>query len=147
MASSAPRLLIKNWLIDIGLDQEFTVILSGEEVAFNKPNPDIYLKTIEKFPQIHKHDILVIEDSAIGIEAAKNAGLTVAAKNAGLTVAAKETSFIKKVNMDQSQADIRFIQSEKLIHRYFQEINLRKARIKVTNRSWKHGLFLYQADR
>ena len=96
LASSAPRLLIKNWLI------------------------------------------LVIEDSAIGIEAAKNAGLT---------VAAKETSFIKKVNMDQSQADIRFIQSEKLIHRYFQEINLRKARIKVTKRSWKHGLFLYQADR
>lgn len=86
------------------MDQEFTVILSGEEVAFNKPNPDIYLKTIEKFPQIHKRDILVIEDSAIGIEAAKNAGLT---------VAAKETSFIKKVNMDQSQADIRFIQSEK----------------------------------
>ncbi|WP_251844522.1 HAD family hydrolase [Enterococcus durans] len=138
LASSAPRLLIKNWLIDIGLDQEFTVILSGEKVAFNKPNPDIYLKTIEKFPQIHKRDILVIEDSAIGIEAAKNAGLT---------VAAKETSFIKKVNMDQSQADIRFIQSEKLIHRYFQEINLRKARIKVTKRSWKHGLFLYQADR
>jgi len=111
LASSAPRLLIKKCLIDIGLDQEFTVILSGEEVAFNKPNPDIYLKTIEKFPQIPKHDILVIEDSTIGIEAAKKAGLT---------VVAKETAFTKKVNMDQTQADSRFIQPEELKQHYFQ---------------------------
>ena len=54
----------------------------------------------------------MIEDSTIGIEAAKKAGLT---------VAAKETSFTKKVNMDQSQADIRFIQPEELKQHYFQE--------------------------
>lgn len=112
LASSAPRLLIEKCLADIGLTQTFDAILSGEEVAYNKPNPDIYLKTIEKFPQIPKRNILVIEDSTIGIEAAKKAGLT---------VVAKETVFTKNVNMDQSQADIRFIQPEELKQHYFQE--------------------------
>ncbi len=111
LASSAPRLLIEKCLADIGLNQAFDAILSGEEVAYNKPNPDIYLKTIEKFPQIPKRNILVIEDSTIGIEAAKKAGLT---------VVAKETAFTKKVNMDQTQADSRFIQPEELKQHYFQ---------------------------
>ena len=54
----------------------------------------------------------MIEDSAIGIEAAKKAGLT---------VVAKETVFTKNVNMDQTQADSRFIQPEELKQHYFQE--------------------------
>ena len=53
----------------------FWIILERENVTERKPNPEIYLKAVEEL-NMKKEDILVIEDSEVGVEAAKNAGLT-----------------------------------------------------------------------
>jgi beta-phosphoglucomutase-like phosphatase (HAD superfamily) len=54
--------------------------LSGESVQNNKPAPDIYLKSVEKIG-IDPIECVALEDSSIGINAAKNAGLETWALN------------------------------------------------------------------
>ncbi len=61
----------------------FSVIVSADEIYNSKPAPDGYLlamdKLNQKFPdlQLQKENCLVIEDTLIGIEAAKNACMQV----------------------------------------------------------------------
>lgn len=58
--------------------QVFDVIASGDEVAANKPAPDVYqlaLKRLGKAPA----ECLALEDSRIGVAAARAAGLAVLA--------------------------------------------------------------------
>ena len=54
----------------------FHEITGGLEVIKGKPNPEIFLKTLEKL-QIDGKDAIAIEDSFGGIKAAKDAGLKV----------------------------------------------------------------------
>lgn len=70
----------------------FDQIVSGHEVPFSKPDPAIYLEVVHRLGA-EKKECVVIEDSSIGIQAAKQAGLYVIAK--------REVRF----QMDQSQAD------------------------------------------
>lgn len=56
--------------------KDFYYILSREDVINTKPNPDLYLKAINYFDN-NKEDLIAIEDSNVGIEAALNAGLKV----------------------------------------------------------------------
>ena len=66
---------------DIG--SYFSFIVSGDELTSSKPEPDIYLLALEKINQQHpdldlKPDqCLAIENSYVGIEAAKKAGMQV----------------------------------------------------------------------
>lgn len=61
-----------------GLDIKnyFDEITGGIEVLKGKPNPDIFLKTVEKL-QVDGKDTLAVEDSMGGIKSAKDAGLKV----------------------------------------------------------------------
>jgi beta-phosphoglucomutase len=54
----------------------FQEITGGIEVLKGKPNPDIFLKTLEKL-QIDGKDAIAVEDSMGGVKAAKDAGLKV----------------------------------------------------------------------
>lgn len=56
--------------------RRFKFIYFGDDVLDSKPNPEIYLKAVEK-SGFEKKDILVFEDSKNGIEACNNAGLDV----------------------------------------------------------------------
>ena len=67
-------------------------VISGHEVAISKPDPAIYHETLRRLA-LPGEQCVVIEDSAIGIEAAKRAGLYVIAK--------REIRF----EVDQSKAD------------------------------------------
>lgn len=58
----------------IGIIDIFNVIIAKEDCTKLKPNPEPYLKTAEKL-NISPEDCVVIEDSAIGVEAAKNANM------------------------------------------------------------------------
>ena len=49
-------------------------IATGDMVAHSKPAPDIFLLVAEKL-QIHPHHCIAVEDSPMGIEAAKRAGM------------------------------------------------------------------------
>lgn len=90
IASSSRKGVIEKMLNDCNLTQFVDYYISGEEVPISKPNPDIYL-------QAHNYlgkelSTVAIEDSPVGIQAAKAAGLH--------TVALKQS-----FELDQRQAD------------------------------------------
>jgi HAD superfamily hydrolase (TIGR01509 family) len=74
VASSASVYNINLVLKAIGLDQYFTLIVSGEQVPRNKPFSDIYFKTAELL-NLSPDACMVIEDSANGVKSAVGAGM------------------------------------------------------------------------
>jgi beta-phosphoglucomutase family hydrolase len=52
----------------------FHVILTGDEITQSKPHPEIFTKTAQKLGLLPA-DCVAIEDSFVGIEAAKRAGM------------------------------------------------------------------------
>lgn len=69
------------WIVDevsenLGLNTTFEVITTGEEVPYNKPDPEIFLLTAKKLGA-EPEECLVFEDSVAGVEAAKRAGMKV----------------------------------------------------------------------
>ena len=60
------------------LDSYPSFIVSGDSVERHKPDPEPYLKALEILG-LEKDDVVVIEDSPIGIDAANRAGLDVIA--------------------------------------------------------------------
>lgn len=80
VASAGPRDSIVQMMDQCNFHKYFDSILSGESVQNNKPAPDIYLKSVEKIG-IDPIECVALEDSSIGINAAKNAGLETWALN------------------------------------------------------------------
>lgn len=78
VASSSIRSQINVVLQQLHLASYFTVIVSGEEVLLGKPNPAIYQLAAKRLV-VKPADCVVIEDSAIGVAAAKAAGMAVLA--------------------------------------------------------------------
>ena len=70
----------------------FDQVISAEDVVHPKPDPETYLKAAEALG-MPPEECAVYEDSPVGIEAGKRAGMRV--------IARRETGF----RMDQSQAD------------------------------------------
>lgn len=59
------------------IDQIFSLVYTREDVAQMKPDPEIYLKTMETLG-LEPSECLIFEDSLIGAEAAKASGAEVA---------------------------------------------------------------------
>ncbi len=65
------------------LAEYFSVIVSGDDISSNKPNPEGYLLAVERLNQtypelnLEPHECLVIEDTPAGIQAAKRAQMQV----------------------------------------------------------------------
>ena len=79
-------------LVECGFTGFFEVILTRDDVENCKPDPEIYRKTLAGL-SLPPQACLVVEDSAIGIAAAKAAGIPVAARRE------------ERYYVDQSQAD------------------------------------------
>ena len=79
LASSTPHAIIAEALGQCGLMDAFELIVSGEEFRESKPNPEIYLHTVERLG-LPVAACCCVEDSVPGITAGKAAGLTVFAK-------------------------------------------------------------------
>lgn len=60
----------------LNIKNYFQEITGGIEVVKGKPNPEIFLKTVEKL-QIDSKEAVAVEDSMGGVKAAKDAGLKV----------------------------------------------------------------------
>ena len=75
VASSSSHELINLVLEKCQIGQYFTHLVSGEDVKNGKPAPDIYLKAAKVFG-LPPEKCIAIEDSPMGILAAKNAGFT-----------------------------------------------------------------------
>lgn len=74
---------VKYVLERINIRQYFNVIVAGDDIKLGKPSPSGYLLAIKKLNQqnpnlyLEASECLVIEDTPVGIEAAKNAGISV----------------------------------------------------------------------
>ena len=75
LASNSPRHLVDAALATARITDAFEAIVTSDDVAESKPAPDIYLLTCERLG-VDPADALALEDSASGIAAAKEAGLT-----------------------------------------------------------------------
>lgn len=83
VVSGALRTEIELVLDRLQLSEHFTVIVSGDEKLPSKPEPDGYLTAVDRlndqYPALNlkPNECLVIEDTFIGIQAAKRAGISV----------------------------------------------------------------------
>lgn len=76
IATSAPVENVDFTLEKTGLKKYFTIILDDRDVTIGKPNPQIYIKTVEAL-NYKPTSCIVFEDSLSGIKAAKGAGCKV----------------------------------------------------------------------
>src|SRR5208283_4728253 len=58
----------------LGLRDYFRAVLTGDDISRPKPDPEIYLKTADRLG-VNPAGCAVFEDSYVGIEAAKRAGM------------------------------------------------------------------------
>lgn len=79
LASSSSLKTIQRMLRQCRLEQYFESVISGEQLKESKPNPEIYLKTMERL-QRKPQECLVVEDSTYGVRAGVSAGACVAAR-------------------------------------------------------------------
>ena len=76
IASSTHRENITCALGELGLEKFFTAIVSAEDVAHGKPDPEVFLVAAQKLDMPPKRCV-VFEDAQVGIEAARAAGMKV----------------------------------------------------------------------
>jgi len=56
------------------IEKYFPIVLGREDINNHKPDPDVYLRTAKKLG-VNPIDCVVFEDSIVGVEAAKRAGM------------------------------------------------------------------------
>lgn len=74
LASSSSLRYIKAVTTKFGIDDYFSIMVSGENMDRGKPYPDIFLHAAEKL-NVDVGDCVVIEDSENGVKAAVAAGM------------------------------------------------------------------------
>lgn len=74
IASTASKENLYNVLNHFNIKHYFDVIITGEDVKFGKPNPEVYIKALELL-KVNKDEAIVFEDSDVGCLAAYNAGI------------------------------------------------------------------------
>ncbi|MFW6693294.1 HAD family hydrolase [Streptomyces sp. MAR4 CNX-425] len=74
VASGSSRAAIEAVLPAAGLDGLFGVLVSAEEVARGKPEPDVFLEAARRLG-VRPADCVVVEDAPPGWEAARRAGM------------------------------------------------------------------------
>jgi HAD superfamily hydrolase (TIGR01509 family) len=75
VASGGERNIVLRTLELIGLGDTFSVVVTPEEVKEGKPAPDMFLLAAERMG-VPPSECVVFEDSPLGLEAARRAGMT-----------------------------------------------------------------------
>lgn len=113
VASSSTLTDIKKCLTIHDLADDFAFVNSARDLGHPKPSPLVYQKTLQDL-QLDPQEVIVIEDSAAGISAAKQANLKVIAYHN------------PKYQLDQSQADYQIVQHAQIITILETEMKKRK---------------------
>ena len=74
VASGGERKIVLCTLELIGLGRTFPVVVTAEDVTHGKPAPDMFLLAAERMG-VAPTECVVFEDSVLGLEAAKRAGM------------------------------------------------------------------------
>lgn len=74
LATSSSRQSVKKFLKRFEFEKIFSLILTKEDITHRKPNPEIYILAKKKL-KLPANEILVVEDTQIGVESAKGAKL------------------------------------------------------------------------
>ncbi|MHB1000351.1 MAG: HAD family hydrolase [Armatimonadota bacterium] len=74
VASGSPADGIRSVLDKMGWTEYFKMVISSEEVAKGKPEPDVFIEAARRMG-CAPEDALIIEDSLHGLHAAKSAGM------------------------------------------------------------------------
>jgi len=74
VGTSASRWDVDTLLGELGLRRHFDVIVTAEDVRMGKPDPEVYLEAARRLGA-PPPDCLVFEDSLVGVEAARRAGM------------------------------------------------------------------------
>jgi len=73
VATSSSHAYVRRVVAPFGMLERFPVILASEDVTQGKPHPEIYLQAAERLG-IFPADMMVLEDSQNGVNAAASAG-------------------------------------------------------------------------
>jgi putative hydrolase of the HAD superfamily len=74
IASSSEKKWVVEYLIKLKIRDFFQVLKNSDDVEKIKPYPDLYLEALKAL-KIEKKEAIAIEDSEVGAEAAKKAGI------------------------------------------------------------------------
>ncbi len=74
VASGGQRYLVELTLRQIGILDWFSVLVTAEDTAKHKPDPDVFLEAARRLKAIPT-DCTVYEDTELGLEAARRAGM------------------------------------------------------------------------
>ena len=74
IASSAPRENVAVMLRALGVDREIDAVAGAEDVTAGKPDPQVFLAAAARL-HMPADRCIVVEDAAVGIEAARRAGM------------------------------------------------------------------------
>jgi HAD superfamily hydrolase (TIGR01509 family) len=76
VASNGPRDIVLGVLDQLDLREAFSAVVSAEETARDKPDPHVYLEACRRLA-VAPRDSVAFEDSPLGAQAARRAGLAV----------------------------------------------------------------------
>lgn len=74
IASTATKENLYNVLKFFNIEDDFDIIITGENVSKGKPDPEVYIKALEVL-ECKPDEAIVFEDSDVGCEAAEKAGI------------------------------------------------------------------------
>jgi len=74
VASGSVRRLIDRTLLQLGITDWFTAVVSAEDTTRHKPEPDVFLEAARRIG-VPADACIVYEDTDIGLEAARRAGM------------------------------------------------------------------------
>ena len=75
VASGGYRSVVRQTLAAIGIDDWFDAMVCAEDTANHKPEPDVFLEAAKRLGDIPPDACVVFEDTDIGLEAARRAGM------------------------------------------------------------------------
>jgi HAD superfamily hydrolase (TIGR01509 family) len=84
VATNSPRSWVDGHLERLGVRDRFHEVRCGEDVEAGKPAPDVYLAALDALAA-EPQEALALEDSAVGLRAARAAGIACVAVPNGMT--------------------------------------------------------------
>lgn len=97
IATSSPYERPHTILKRLNMLQYFEAIIAKEDVEQTKPSPDLFLKA-KSFLKLQADELIILEDSIIGVQAAKSSGIEVVMVPNDITKHSKISDDIKVVH-------------------------------------------------